>query len=149
MKLKWICGLLFATVLAIPASAQIAVYIGHPPPRLRYERRGPGPGSGYAWVGGYWAPQGAAISGFQGDGTVRPMKAHIGRVPAMNTSGKAGSCVKVTGTATIADRDTTTTTITNPPCVHGLFQGRVQKRPCACGAFGRRDFRDFRDFYRG
>ena len=58
MKLKWICGLLFATVLAIPASAQIAVYIGHPPPRVRYERRGPGPGPGYAWVGGYWAPQG-------------------------------------------------------------------------------------------
>ena len=58
MKLNWIYSVLFATVLSIPAAAQISVYIGHPPPRARYERRGPLPGPGYAWVGGYWTPQG-------------------------------------------------------------------------------------------
>jgi hypothetical protein len=36
------------------------------------------------------------------------MKAHIGPEPAMTISGKAGKCVKVTGTASIADRDTIT-----------------------------------------
>ena len=58
MKLKWIVGLLFFTALAVPGPAEVSVYIGHPPPRVRYERRGPYPGEGYAWVNGYWAPQG-------------------------------------------------------------------------------------------
>jgi hypothetical protein len=70
MKLKWIFGLGFATVVAIPASAQISVYTGHPPPWVRYERRGPVCGPGYAWVDGDWAPQGVAISGCQDAGTV-------------------------------------------------------------------------------
>ena len=58
MKLNWIGSVLFAAALTIPASVQISVYIGHPPPRARYERRGPVPGPGYAWIGGYWSPQG-------------------------------------------------------------------------------------------
>jgi WXXGXW repeat (2 copies) len=58
MKLNWISGVLFAIALTIPASAQIGVYIGTPPPPLRYERRGPIPGPGYVWVEGYWVPNG-------------------------------------------------------------------------------------------
>ena len=58
MKLNWIGSVLFAAALTIPASAQISVYIGHPPPRARYERRGPLPGPGYTWINGYWSPQG-------------------------------------------------------------------------------------------
>ncbi len=58
MKFNRICSLLFAMTLSIPASAQLSVYIGAPPPRLRYEQRGPVPGPGYAWVDGYWTPQG-------------------------------------------------------------------------------------------
>jgi hypothetical protein len=58
MKWNWLYGAVFATALAIPAPAQVSVYIGHAPPRARYERRGPVPGPGYAWVNGYWSAQG-------------------------------------------------------------------------------------------
>jgi hypothetical protein len=58
MRLNWICGVLFGIALTIPASAQIGVYIGTPPPPLRYEQRGPIPGPGYVWIEGYWAPDG-------------------------------------------------------------------------------------------
>ena len=58
MKWNWICGVLFAMALTIPASAQVGVYIGSAPPPLRYERRGPVPGPGYTWVDGYWARPG-------------------------------------------------------------------------------------------
>ncbi|MDP9039680.1 MAG: YXWGXW repeat-containing protein [Acidobacteriota bacterium] len=46
------------TAVTLPASAQvgIGVQIGrNPPPPMRYERRPPMPGPGYAWVDGYWA----------------------------------------------------------------------------------------------
>jgi hypothetical protein len=91
MKLKWIFGLVFATMVAIPASAQISVYTGHPPPAGPLERRGPVPGPGYAWVDGDWAPQGVAISGCQDAGTVPPVKRPVGPFPVMSASGKAGS----------------------------------------------------------
>jgi hypothetical protein len=55
MKLNWICGVLIAIALAIPASAQVGVYIGVAPPPLRHEARGTMPGPGYAWVDGYWS----------------------------------------------------------------------------------------------
>jgi hypothetical protein len=58
MKLKLICGLVVATALTIPAVAQIQIYIGSAPPPLSYEERGPEPGPGYAWIDGYWAPNG-------------------------------------------------------------------------------------------
>jgi hypothetical protein len=58
MKRNWTCGLLCAAIFATPASAQVGVYLGTAPPPLRYERRGPMPGAGYAWVDGYWAPHG-------------------------------------------------------------------------------------------
>jgi len=45
-------ALLLAFILAPAASfAQVAIRIGPPPPV--YERRGPTPGRGYVWVGGY------------------------------------------------------------------------------------------------
>jgi len=58
MKLNWICGILFAVALTSVAPAQVGVYIGRTPPPERYEERGAMPGPGYAWVDGYWAPNG-------------------------------------------------------------------------------------------
>ncbi len=58
MKLKWVYALLFAIALSISASAQVGVYIGVAPPPLRHEHRGAMPGPGYAWVDGYWEPNG-------------------------------------------------------------------------------------------
>lgn len=58
MKMKWLYGLLLTAAMAVPAFAQVSVYIGSPPPSPRYERRGYAPGPGYTWVGGYWAPNG-------------------------------------------------------------------------------------------
>jgi hypothetical protein len=58
MKLNWFCGLLFAIVVTIAAPAQIGVYIGRTPPPERFEERGQMPGPGYAWVDGYWTPNG-------------------------------------------------------------------------------------------
>jgi YXWGXW repeat-containing protein len=58
MKSSWVLGLLLGIVFAVPASAQVGVYIGSAPPPLRFEARGAMPGPGYAWVDGYWAPHG-------------------------------------------------------------------------------------------
>jgi hypothetical protein len=58
MKLNWIGGILLAVGLTSAAPAQVGVYIGRTPPAERYEERGPMPGPGYAWVDGYWAPNG-------------------------------------------------------------------------------------------
>jgi len=44
----------FSTALAVPASAQVGIYIGRTPPPLRYEVRPASPGDGYAWQEGYW-----------------------------------------------------------------------------------------------
>ncbi len=46
------------TLAAAPAFSQIHVYIGTPPPPIRYEVRPPMPGDGYAWVDGYWGTVG-------------------------------------------------------------------------------------------
>jgi hypothetical protein len=66
MRLHWILGSLLATTLTISAAAQLSVYIGHPPPPIRYEQRGAIPGPGYAWVDGYWSPQGQHYRWVQG-----------------------------------------------------------------------------------
>ena len=48
-----------ATAFTTPAVAQIGIIIGRqPPPPMRYERRPPMPGEGYAWVDGYWGNNG-------------------------------------------------------------------------------------------
>jgi hypothetical protein len=54
MKIKWIASALLAAALTAPAFAQVGVYIGTPPPPLRYEVRPRMPGPGYAWSDGYW-----------------------------------------------------------------------------------------------
>ncbi|MGD0792950.1 MAG: YXWGXW repeat-containing protein [Terriglobales bacterium] len=113
MKLNWIYGVLFATVLAIPASAQVSVYLGSAPPPLRYERRGPLPGPGYAWVDGYWAPNGHHYRWVAGRWDRPPYKAHIGIIPTMITTGKAGSCMKATGIMRITTGTTDTSAITS------------------------------------
>ncbi len=49
-------GLIAATVAAPAAHAQIGLYIGTPPPPIRYEARPPIPGPGYVWVDGFYEP---------------------------------------------------------------------------------------------
>ena len=54
---RMICGAAVVAALALPAAAQVGFGITFgrtPPPPVRYERRGPMPGPGYAWVDGYW-----------------------------------------------------------------------------------------------
>jgi len=61
-KLKLLAGALSLGAFAaftVPASAQISVIIGRTPPPLRFERRPPPPGEGYAWIDGYWGANGA------------------------------------------------------------------------------------------
>jgi len=58
VKLNWLLGTVFAMSMVVPASAQIGIYVRTGPPAVRYEERGNAPGPGYAWVDGYWAPQG-------------------------------------------------------------------------------------------
>jgi len=58
LNLNLIGVMLFATALTISASAQVGIYIGGAPPPLRYEERSAMPGPGYAWVDGYWSPNG-------------------------------------------------------------------------------------------
>jgi hypothetical protein len=54
MKMKWLPAAAVVVTLAVPAFAQINVYIGRTPPPLRYEVRPAPPGEGYQWVDGYW-----------------------------------------------------------------------------------------------
>lgn len=56
---------------------------------------------------------GITTGGWQGAGTVRPMKAHIGTIPTMITTGKAGSCMKATGIMKITTGTTDVTAITS------------------------------------
>ncbi|MBS1823111.1 MAG: YXWGXW repeat-containing protein [Acidobacteria bacterium] len=59
MKTKWLLGgLLAAATFTAPAFGQISVYIGTPPPPIRYEVPPPMPEVGYVWMPGYWAPYG-------------------------------------------------------------------------------------------
>jgi hypothetical protein len=39
MRSKWLYGLLLTAVFTVPTIAQVSLYIGTPPPALRYERR--------------------------------------------------------------------------------------------------------------
>jgi hypothetical protein len=59
MHRKWFFGAVFASAsLIASAFGQIHVYIGTPPPPLRYEVRSPMPGAGYVWTEGYWGDEG-------------------------------------------------------------------------------------------
>jgi len=51
MILKRLIGLVFVAALAFNAAAEVVVQIA--PPRAVIERRGPPPGAGYVWIGGY------------------------------------------------------------------------------------------------
>ena len=59
MKSMRICAALLAAAIAVPAFGQVSVYIGTPPPALRYERRGPIRVRvlfGWKDMGALWAP---------------------------------------------------------------------------------------------
>ncbi len=100
MKWNWICGVIFAAALAMPAPAQISVYIGHPPPRVRYERRGRFPVRATPGSMATGRRRAVDISGYRGAGTVRPIRGRAGFVPAISISTRAGSYRKATGTMT-------------------------------------------------
>jgi hypothetical protein len=67
MKTKWIASAILASVMAVPAFAQVGVYIGHPPPPLRYEVRPALPGPGYVWADGYWNWEGGRYAWRRGE----------------------------------------------------------------------------------
>lgn len=56
MKTKWLLSGILAASSFAPAFGQVSIYIGTPPPPIRYEVPPPMPAVGYAWVPGYWAP---------------------------------------------------------------------------------------------
>jgi hypothetical protein len=60
LKAKWFYGAAAFAALAVPAFSQVrvGVYLGAPPPPVRYERRPEMPGAGYVWTEGYWEPNG-------------------------------------------------------------------------------------------
>ena len=58
MKSKWLLGFVVASALSAPAFGQIQIYIGTPPPPIRYEAPPPIPGEGFAWTAGFWEPHG-------------------------------------------------------------------------------------------
>jgi hypothetical protein len=58
MKLHWMSSLVLAAAVAVPSFAQVSIYIGTPPPPIRYEAPPPAPGPNFVWIEGYWAPQG-------------------------------------------------------------------------------------------
>lgn len=58
MKTRFISAVLLVAAMFVPAFSQVSLYVGTAPPPLRYERRGDAPGAGYAWVDGYWEPNG-------------------------------------------------------------------------------------------
>jgi hypothetical protein len=60
MRPNWLCNIFAASALAItiPASGQISVYIGSPPPPVRYEAVPVSPGPGFVWTAGYWGVEG-------------------------------------------------------------------------------------------
>ncbi|HMF63861.1 MAG TPA: hypothetical protein VK608_07215 [Edaphobacter sp.] len=52
----WLCSVLAAAAFSAPAFGQVQIYIGTPPPPVRYEVRPPMPANGYMWTDGYWEP---------------------------------------------------------------------------------------------
>ena len=112
MRLNWICVVLFGIALTIPASAQIGVYIGTPPPPLRYEQRGPIPGPGYVWIEGYWAPDGHHYRWAAGHWERPPYEGAYWFHLTTITIVKAGDCMKATGIVRTTTGIVGTTTIT-------------------------------------
>jgi hypothetical protein len=66
LKAKWLCSIFAASALVVPAFSQIQVYIGPPPPPIRYDVRPPMPAEGYAWVDGYWGQRSGRYVWFPG-----------------------------------------------------------------------------------
>ena len=58
MKARWLCSLAAASALTVPAFSQIQIYIGPPPPPVRYEVRPVMPAEDFVWVDGYWGTRG-------------------------------------------------------------------------------------------
>jgi hypothetical protein len=58
MKSKWLLAFVVASALSASAFGQIQIYIGAPPPPIRYEAPPPMPGEGFVWTAGFWEPHG-------------------------------------------------------------------------------------------
>jgi hypothetical protein len=82
---KFMLALLLAISRAPAVSyAQVVVRIGPPAPIV--ERRGPPPGAGYVWIGGYHRWDGGATSGFPAAGIARLTLVRVG----LGTGGSIG-----------------------------------------------------------
>jgi len=115
MKAKWlICAAAATAMLAVPAFSQVSVYIGRTPPPLRYERRPPPPGEGYAWVDGYWGARDGQYVWVPGRWDRPPYPGAYWSHPHYDHYQKDGAFTKDTGTMTIMAITTTIimTTIT-------------------------------------
>ena len=101
MKSTRICAALLTVALAVPAFGQVSVYIGTPPPPLRYECHGPPPEAGFVWIKEYGPPTGITIAGFPDTGSALHTLEPIGTIRITTIIGKAGSSMKATGTTKI------------------------------------------------
>ena len=54
MNAKWLYSIFAASALTVPAYSQVQIYIGPPPPPIRYEVMPPMPAEGFVWTDGYW-----------------------------------------------------------------------------------------------
>jgi len=58
LRAKWFYSIVAASALTLPAFSQIQIYIGPPPPVIRYEVRPPMPAESFIWTDGYWGAHG-------------------------------------------------------------------------------------------
>ena len=104
---------IFTLSLATPAHAQVSfgVRVGSAPPPLRYERRPPAPGPGYAWVDGYYDPYNG---GYRWHPRLLESPALRGRLLRSSSLGSlpptAGISTKATGPTKTTTRTIGTTT---------------------------------------
>jgi hypothetical protein len=68
----WLCCILAGAAFSAPAFGQIQIYIGTPPPPIRYEVHPPMPAVGYMWTDGYWEPYGERYRWISGRWMVPP-----------------------------------------------------------------------------
>ena len=59
MKHIWVYQLFVATILTVPASSQVSIFIGIAPPPVQFEAPPPPPPAPECvWIEGFWVPQG-------------------------------------------------------------------------------------------
>lgn len=89
MKAQWFLGgILAASTFTAPAFGQISVYIGTPPPPIRYEVAPPMPEPGFVWTRGYWAPVRGRYVWYPGRWSRPPYRGAAWREPRWEHEGR-------------------------------------------------------------